>query len=311
MFKAIMRLRLRRMMGYVVGVGCVLCALFVVVPYVTTGTTSEVSLGSSAGSIKFSRGARGNDTLTVMTVNVAHGRGTSLHQALQDADAIRINLNKVADVFVHHDPDVIALQEADGPSVWSGDFNHVDYLGDRSGCFYRFRGEHVKGWKTSYGAALLSKRRLHDLNSVTFAPSPPTLAKGFVVGVLDWPGNPSTRIAVVSVHLDFLRPSVRKTQVEEMMKALLLKKHPMILMGDFNCAWTGGETSLRMLADALGLRAYEPTAENMATFGNSGKRLDWILISEELQFVSYQTIPVTVSDHRPVVASIQLRGTTQ
>ena len=114
MFKAIMRLRLRRMMGYVVGVGCVLCALFVVVPYVTTGTTSEVSLGSSAGSIKFSRGARGNDTLTVMTVNVAHGRGTSLHQALQDADAIRINLNKVADVFVHHDPDVIALQEADG-----------------------------------------------------------------------------------------------------------------------------------------------------------------------------------------------------
>jgi hypothetical protein len=37
-------------------------------------------------------------------------------------------------------------------------------------------------------------------------------------------------------------------------------------------------------------------------------RLDWILVSEELAFSSYRTLPDRLSDHLGVVAEIELRG---
>ena len=77
-------------------------------------------------------------------------------------------------------------------------------------------------------------------------------------------------------------------------------------MGDFNCEWAGKEPTLRTLAQKLGLRSYRPEAGDMMTFPSLNKRLDWILISPELEFVTYEALADVVSDHRGVVASLRM-----
>ena len=286
---------------------CSLCgALSVFIPYATSGVSAP-ELDSSNVEPAARRAKKSGSLLIAMTANIAHGRGTGRHQALLSHDAIRSNLDELAQVFVRERPDVVAIQEADGPSFWSGGFSHVEYLSREAGLPHHVRGEHVKGSKLSYGTALLCQSPLKHCGSLCFTPSPPTLSKGYVVSRIEWPGNPRVKVTVVSVHLDFSRVSVRTAQVEEMIRTLSRRERPMIIMGDFNCNWTGQEQSLRTLADGLKARVYQPADESLWTFVSSRQRLDWILISDELEFVHYETITDEVSDHRGVIASLRLR----
>lgn len=117
---------------------------------------------------------RADDTLTVMTLNLAHGRSTGFHQILTSKKKLRSNLEAVAEVMNREGPDVIAVQEADGPSLWSGRFDHVEYIADTAGYPVHMRGEHVLGARLRYGTALISRFALHDPLSVTFPPPPPS-----------------------------------------------------------------------------------------------------------------------------------------
>ncbi|MHC4732089.1 MAG: endonuclease/exonuclease/phosphatase family protein [Planctomycetota bacterium] len=233
--------------------------------------------------------------LRVMTLNVAHGRGTAAHQTGLGKDELEVNLEAVARMLRRERPAVVALQEADGPSFWSGEFDHVRRLAARAGYPHRFRGRHVDAPRLSYGTALLAARPLENPVSHRFAPSLPTPLKGFVVATVG-------PVDVVSVHLDFLRAGVRRRQVAEMIEALRTRGRPLILLGDLNLEW--GDT-LRHLADALDLKAFAPDATDLATFQD--RRLDWILISRELEFVRYAVVPDALSDHRAVVADVRVR----
>ena len=249
-------------------------------------------------------------TLRLMTVNVAHGRKRGPHQALQPKRRIRSNLGEVAAMLRQLRPDLVALQEADGPSMLTGRFDHVTHLADQAEYAFSFRGDHVRGKRLASGTALLSMRPLLEPVSVRFAPSPPTFCKGFVCATLDWPGNGTTRVDVVSVHFDFLRKSVRLKQVGQLVRHLADRTGPLIVMGDFNCQWSDRRSALRTLAEARQLRAYRPGAMGMKTFPKLGRRLDWVLISPELEFAEYAVVKATVSDHRPVACVVKLAGAT-
>ena len=249
--------------------------------------------------------------LKVMTLNVAHGRGDGAHQALRKTATIRSNLDDIGAVILRVAPDVVALQEADAPSSWSGRFNHVAYLAERANLPFSVSGEHVSGLGLHYGTALLSGLPLTDPMSITFGPSPPTLSKGFVVAAVDLAGVPGGQVDVVSVHLEFSRESARKTQVKEMIDKVSARERPLILMGDFNCEWTAEEPTLRTLCEGLQVRAYRPDAADMTTFPMLNKRLDWILISPELEFVSYEALPDVLSDHRALLAEIRPAGASR
>jgi hypothetical protein len=62
-------------------------------------------------------GASGG-TLRLLTLNVAHGRKLATHQALLSPATVRKNLEEIASVLRESRADVVALQEADGPSAW-------------------------------------------------------------------------------------------------------------------------------------------------------------------------------------------------
>ncbi len=244
--------------------------------------------------------------LKVMSLNLAHGRSNGRHQLLQSRKSIQGNLDAVAKLLARERAYVVALQEADGPSIWSGRFNHVDYLASKSGYPFAIRAENVKGLKLSYGAAMLSMLPMQSPQAFTFKPSPLTPTKGFVVATVRFPTAPPFSATVVSVHLDFLRQKTRRKQVAELAAALEQHKTPLVVMGDFNCEWTDEDSPVQALAKRLNLHTFEPHAEGVITFPKRQKRLDWILVSPGLEFVNQTVLPDVVSDHRAVVAELRV-----
>ena len=113
-------------------------------------------------------------------------------------------------------------------------------------------------------------------------------------------------VSVISVHLDFSRKKVRDAQVEEMRLVLSGVAPPVIILGDFNTDWTADGSALKTITTNGKLKAYQPEATNPGTYKNGKHRLDWILISDNLEFVSYEVPQVFLSDHQPVLARVRL-----
>jgi endonuclease/exonuclease/phosphatase family metal-dependent hydrolase len=248
-----------------------------------------------------------SETLDLLTLNVAHGRGTALNQLLVSADGHRENLERIASMLTGSGVHVAALQEADGPSLWSGRFDHVEFLTQATAFRDTVRGYHADSWLFSYGAVLMSRFRMTQTRSHEFQPSWPTAGKGFVVGSVKWrqPGSGSTtrQVTLASVHLDFSRESVRRSQIAEVISELSDIEGPLIVMGDFNADWSDLDSPVRELARGLGLQVFRPADRELGTY-NDRDRLDWILISPELTFAEYTVVPDIVSDHLAVIARI-------
>ena len=87
----------------------------------------------SAGGQQRAPSAMGADGLRLMSLNIAHARRKAQHQSLLKDTTIRRNLELIAGVLERERPDVVALQEADGPSFWSGGFDHVTALAEPGG----------------------------------------------------------------------------------------------------------------------------------------------------------------------------------
>jgi endonuclease/exonuclease/phosphatase family metal-dependent hydrolase len=244
-------------------------------------------------------------TFRVLSLNLAHGRADGRFQGLRSRRTLEANLQRAGALVRSHRPHAVALQEADGPSVWSGRFDHVATVARSAGMPWSARSTHVAGAGLHYGTGALSWTQPTSTRQRTFAPSPPTMSKGATL--LRFATPEGQELTLVSVHLDFAREKVRARQAQVLSGWLKEIEGPLILAGDFNCQWGDREATLRELADALGLRAWEPESTALATFPGWDKRLDWVLISEDLEFVDYRVLPEVVSDHRAIVADLRVR----
>ena len=212
-----------------------------VLVFVGVWVSGCVGLAPRARPVLVERGceAEGRAALRVMTLNVAHGRGDRFHQSqLERADHEAI-LGEIAAVIDREAPDVVALQESDGPSSWSGGFDHVAWLVARSAWVCSgVRGAHVAhevlGERLEYGTAVLSRGPVRRACSEPFGLSWVD-TKGFVVATVAAPGwGEEAAVDVVSVHLDFLSELVRRRQVRRLVAALERRRRPVVVMGDFN-----------------------------------------------------------------------------
>ncbi len=245
-------------------------------------------------------------TLTVMTINLAHGRGDGVHQVLQDGDRARDNLDAVGALVKREQPQVVALQEADAPSTWSGAFDHVSYLTRRAGLTWSLQVAHAEGAGLQYGTGLMSGLPVTDTGAYTFAPAAGTLPKGFSLITVRWTDT-GELVDVVSVHLEPLRAAVRQRQTQQLIAALADRGRPLVIMGDFNTEWGHDDGVLELITRDLGLNAFAATALDLETFPRLDRRLDWILASEHFAFADYRVLPDPISDHRAVVATLRSR----
>jgi len=246
-------------------------------------------------------------TLNVMTINLAHGRGNGVHQVLQNGGQARENLDAVSALIRREQPQIVALQEADAPSAWSGSFDHVSYLAERTGLSWSLQVAHAEGAGLRYGTGLMSGLPVADTGAYTFAPAAGTLPKGFSLVTVRWTDT-GELVDVVSVHLEPLRAAVRQQQTQQLIAALADRGRPLVIMGDFNTGWEDQDGVLESITRDLGLRAFAATAPDLETFPRLGRRLDWILVSADFEFADYRVLPDPISDHRAVVATLRARA---
>ncbi len=256
----------------------------------------------------------GERPLRVASLNLAHGRADGFHQLFTSTSATRANLERAGALLAAEAPDVVAFQEADGPSVWSGRFDHVGHVVAASGMPRYIRAEHVGGLGLSYGTALATRGPMEEPLSIGFDPTWPTFNKGFVVAAMPWPGSGDDGseplvIDVASVHLDFASARARREQIEKMLATLAEREErPRILIGDFNAVWSAEDDVARALVEKHGFTTWEPENEKLVTFPSFGERLDWVFVSKGLRIVEHRVLDETVSDHRAIVAEITRDG---
>ena len=251
-------------------------------------------------------------SLRLLTLNMAHGRRKMSNFAYRGRRSVERSVAEIARTFREVSPDVVALQEADGPSAWSGNFDHVARLADLAELEDYYRGDHNPfgvGEKLNLasGTALLARFNLGKPTSHSFDSSWRD-TKGFVAATVTVPDWDGAEIDVVSVHLDFLVPTVRRRQIIDMVMTLTGRKRPMAILGDLNCCWERESKSMELLMRTLELRAHAPDAD-APTYPayRPRRRIDWILISKELDFAAHHTLPLRLSDHLGVVADLRPR----
>ncbi|HUU83723.1 MAG TPA: endonuclease/exonuclease/phosphatase family protein [Phycisphaerae bacterium] len=247
-------------------------------------------------------------TLHVATLNIAHGRGPGFNPVNLSDASFRNNLDRIAQVLLRERPDVVALQEIDAGSFWSGGFDHTHYLQQAAGFTHRHLGLHVDaekmGMRLQYGTALLARQPLDSPTSHAFHLDALD-TKGFVTARVKLDGRP---LLVVSVHLDARTAKRRRQQAQHLIDRLPMAGLPIVLLGDLNSTWND-DGATRLLAQHLHLRAYEPDSSQWPTFPSTepADRIDWIMISPQLEFVEHRLWPDRVSDHLGLTAILRWR----
>lgn len=201
------------------------------------------------------------------------------------------NLEKIG--FMLSDYDIVALQEADGGSLRSGNINQVQQLAQLGNFpyWYQQRNRNL-GPFAQHSNGLLTRfepQRLED------HPLPGPAGRGAILAQI---GDGDDAIAVVSMHLA-LGARARARQLDYVREIVSDYQH-IVLMGDMN---THAEKLLvNSPLSSLNLRA----PQVCATFPswNPQRCLDHILISSELDIANMAVVPMPISDHLPVSMDI-------
>lgn len=245
-------------------------------------------------------------TLILLNMNIAHGRGNGRHQLLQSKDTIQKQIATIADIVKREKANIVALQEIDAPSWWSGEIAQLHTIAKRGGMRMAVQGLHVDGLGLHYGTAITSNLDALEAHQVTFDKNIPTLSKGFVVTTYQWPGTPLL-FDVISLHLDFANPWVREKQLAHITQVIQNNKRPVIIMGDFNTDMQ--DNALSSFVQTLQLHTWKPEDTAMITFETLNSRIDWVFVSDLFKIEQQTILEDIVSDHKIVKTIITLQHT--
>ncbi|MGW0229453.1 endonuclease/exonuclease/phosphatase family protein [Actinopolymorpha singaporensis] len=263
---------------------------------------SAATVARSAGPADTSAGSAVR--LRVATYNIHAGLGQ---------DNV-FDLDRTAAAIRALDADLIGLQEVD--VHWGDRSNFVDEahaLADQLGMraffapIYDFAPASTGGERRQYGVAVLSRYQIlvaenHDITRLsTQDPNPvPAPAPGFPEVTVNVRG---VRVHFYTTHLDYRSdPSVRAAQVKDTLKILASDAGPKILVGDFNAE--PGAAELAPLWDHLADAA--PGGDDTYPADIPDKRIDLITVSPEVTVRRARTVGTLASDHRPVVADLEV-----
>jgi len=244
-------------------------------------------------------------SIKLMSLNIAHARATGVTQLLQSDEDARENLTHIAAIVRRESPHVVAFQEIDKDSFWNGSFDHGVFIAEQANYPHVYTGSHQKLLSLDYGTALMSRSSLQQSMTISFEPPMARPGKGFVLSTINWPGKDNLPVDVVSLHLDFLTTDKRRREIDRIIKILEPRKGPKILMGDFNTEY-GDPKLIPYLSKTLNLHTWQPN-RNLATFPTLNSRLDWVLVSQDFEFLDYRVLSDEVSDHMAIIAEIMLR----
>lgn len=243
------------------------------------------------------------DSIRIMTFNIAAGYG---------------DFSRIVDVIREYDPGIVGLQEVD--VYWSERSDYQDQIRLLSeelemdyffGPIYRI--PHKEGTRPirEYGLGFLSRIPIVDSKnhkitrlSTKVEEPEPELKPGFPEILINL--NDS-KLRIYNTHLDYRPdPIVRKMQVKDMISIIDEHDTPTILLGDLN-AIPGSPEILPLFEIFKDVWDDEELGPGY-TFpaNNPDRRIDYILVTEEIEIKYVDIIQTNASDHLPIITDIKL-----
>lgn len=232
--------------------------------------------------------AAGTDTLTVMTYNVKNcGAGEKIADVAADIRA--------------EDPDVVCLQEVDRNVKRSGERDELQALANELGMNYVFFPA-IRLQGDTYGVGILSVYPLTDCEMVPLETRREDEDRVLASAAIRVNGQ---TIMIYNTHLSFEDTDQRQKQWAFLQQTLQQETNPFVLTRDFNI------TDIAEFSNLTGVTAVNNAQTRYETYlgdGSGGGMLciDNIFVSDKLTVANHRLANTTVSDHRPLVAEIQL-----
>ncbi len=251
--------------------------------------------------------------IKILNLNMMHGRNTKtpVWPVFLSKEKVVANIEAIASLIKEYDPDVITLQEVDRNSFSNGKIDELKVLNAILGYPYSAYGNHFHTPFATFGTAILSKFPLHNTKSHRFPVAFPTPRKGYLLAEVEL--LPGKRVLLSSIHttwINMLYPNTRTLQLRHIIKNVLKRPTlPIIMSGDFNdTVYKSKNTRMVDFIAALNLHAYDKDSQGLHTFSSESpvSRIDWVLLSKEFIFLSYETLPVHLSDHMPIFTTVEI-----
>lgn len=249
--------------------------------------------------------------LRLLTFNIAHARGpTPIHQSLLTATKIRSNLLKIAKFIERLNVDLVALQEIDENSRWSGSFDHLAFLSEHTGLPHAVHGvtnRRLGHYHLNYGNALLSRWPIHHHETIPFGRAT-WGEKGFLFAEVEAPAG---RIPLLNVHLNHHSRLQRLKQADHIMShldELRVQRSanwftPPMVCGDFNTPSHLPDATATLLGYFEQTNNYTLLPKTGRTFPSAwpARALDYVLLPQECRDPTAEIVRSMLSDHRPVL----------
>jgi endonuclease/exonuclease/phosphatase family metal-dependent hydrolase len=258
--------------------------------------------------------------LTLVTFNIAHGRGLSLYQGFHSAKGIRLNLARIGAMLAETKADIVALQEVDEDSHWNQRINLLQALGEVAGFPHAYLGVNNRRWgrkPLAYGNAILSRHPVRFWENNPFGTAM-LGEKGFLYAEVEVAGH---ALPIINLHLDYRSRARRILQVKQVIEFLRCRPHPdcplkrpvaPIICGDFNTHSRRVGDAVRHLFDALlthgEYEIWPHPLEKTFPAHLPSRGLDFIFLPKPYRARRCEVPKEYLSDHCPVVLEIEFEG---
>ena len=258
--------------------------------------------------------------LKIGTYNIAHGRGTAESNWGGGNSYQRLaRLSAIANVI--KDLDIIILNEVDFAAPWTmWAQNQAEVLKHLGGFWSMCTARNNRIiWQT--GLAILSKYPILDSETI---PLPQYYKwwtalgyrKDALAATITLGGE---KIKIIGAHLTHQSDAdhIRRESAQILINYAKKQSVPVVIAGDLNTQPGGfpGDrdappTALDLLrgSELFQTKQIVHPAEDEMTFHslNPMYTIDWIFAPPKWQLLSYQALPVKLSDHRPVLAEFEI-----
>lgn len=247
--------------------------------------------------------------LRVLLLNFAYGMGVDgsklsyVTRAPRFFFAGRSKCAELAEIVKRESPDVIGLVEVDGGSVRAGLKPQWQETAEAGGYFVSADCKYAPDSVWHYTPILQEHMNaiLTKGSSCTGYEKSSYLSLGMKRLVLRQTFN-DIDFYLVHLALDFM---TRRWQLIELGKMVIDSNSPRrkVIMGDFN-SFLGRSSELDFIMTGMNLKFAYPVASPTFPAYKPEKELDNILISKDIEVVSYKVLPDVISDHRAILVDI-------
>ncbi len=240
---------------------------------------------------------KSNISLRILAYNIHHGRGTD----------DQIDLDRIANVILQADPDIVALQEVDQRTRRSNQVDQTAALGKLTGMHYQFLKQ-IDFEGGEYGQAILSKFPIDELQ-IHWLPGEPDRERR-IVGMVQVQ-HPVGRFLFGSTHLHHANESFRNRQASRLTEVAQSSQLPFVVAGDFNA--TPDSKCIQSLAvdwavsTPTEIGAITESSSSFATFPAiaADRQIDYIMAFPKQNWEAGESVVYDeslASDHRPLLS---------